>query len=375
MPGWNLKRFNLRIMGIYSIKIQNFKSIKETEDIQIMPLNILIGANGAGKSNFISFLKFLNQLYEQQLQFYINKNGRAENFLYFGRKGSDFLSGKIVFDNEWKNEYTFKMVPDQSGNLIFAEEWSNYTYPDRGTKSRSNFSVGGNLESSLKNSAAYRNNYLRSQYRGFKIFHFHDTSFNAKVKQPCASNDYAILHEDAGNLAAFLFRIQETQPNYFSIIEKVVQSITPFFGRFFLQPDEINPQQIFLRWQEKGSDQMFSAHNLSDGTLRMICLTTLLLQPQLPSTIIIDEPELGLHPFAIQKLASMLKSASIKSQIIVSTQSINLVDQFTADDIIVVERANNQTVFKRQSEDELAVWREEYSVGELWSKNILGGTP
>lgn len=362
-------------MGIYSVSIENFKSIRKTGQIQIKALNILIGPNGAGKSNFISFFKFLNRLYEQQLQLYISRNGRAENFLYFGRKVSDSLAGRIIFDNEWKNQYAFRMVPDQSGGLIFVREWSDYINPTAGKINRSEISLGGNSESVLKNDSTYRNKYLRSQFSGFKIFHFHDTSFNSKVKQPSGARDYARLHEDGGNLAAFLYRLQETKPQQFKIIERVIQSIAPFFDSFYLQPDEINSDQIFLRWQEKGSDILFTAHNLSDGTLRMICLTTLLLQPQLPSTIIIDEPELGLHPFAIQKLAAMLKSASLKSQIIVSTQSINLVDQFSADDIIVVEREDNQTVFKRQSEEELAVWREDYSVGELWSKNVLGGTP
>jgi predicted ATPase len=362
-------------MAIHSIKVQNFKSIRETEDIQIKAMNVLIGPNGAGKSNFISFFKFLNRVYEQQIQLYISQNGRAENFLYFGRKGSDFLSGKIVFDNSWKNEYTFKMVPDQTGNLIFAEEWSNFTRPGTTSKDRSQISIGGNPETAMKTDDGYRNKYLRSQFKGFKLFHFHDTSFNSKVKQPSGTTDYANLSEDGGNLAAFLYRLQESNPQHFKIIERVIQSIAPFFDKFYLQPDEINSQQLFLRWQEKGSDQLFTAHNLSDGTLRMICLTTLLMQPNLPSAIIIDEPELGLHPFAIQKLAAMLKSASTKTQIIVSTQSINLVDQFTADDVIVVERENNQTVFKRQSEDALAAWREEYSLGELWSKNVLGGTP
>ncbi|HOF20781.1 MAG TPA: AAA family ATPase, partial [Bacteroidales bacterium] len=130
-------------MGIYSIKIQNFKSIRETDDMLIKPLNVLIGPNGAGKSNFISFFKFLNRLYEQQLQLYISQNGRAENFLFFGSKGSDFLAGRIVFDNNWKNEYVFKMVPDQSGNLIFAEEWSNFTSPGSASKNFSNISIGG----------------------------------------------------------------------------------------------------------------------------------------------------------------------------------------------------------------------------------------
>lgn len=362
-------------MAIQSIKIQNFKSIRETDDIPIRAINVLIGPNGAGKSNFINFFKFLNRLYEQQLQLYINQNGRADNFLYFGRKGSDFLSGKVVFNNDWKNEYEFKMVPDQSDNLIFAEEWSNYQKPDSNNVDRSRFSRSGILESELNISENYREYYLRSQFKGFKVFHFHDTSFNSKVKQPSGATDYANLSEDGSNLAAFLYRLQESSPQHHKLIERVIQSIAPFFDKFYLQPDEINPQQIFLRWKEKGSDQLFTAHNFSDGTLRMICLTTLLMQPQLPDTIIIDEPELGLHPFAIQKLAAMLKSASTKAQIIVSTQSINLVDQFTADDVIVVERENNQTVFKRQSEEALAAWSEEYSLGELWSKNVLGGTP
>lgn len=362
-------------MGIQSINIRNFKSIRDTGDIRIKAINVLIGPNGAGKSNFISFFKFLNRLYERQLQLYINQNGRAENFLYFGRKRSDFLSGKVVFDNDWKNEYSFKMVPDQGGNLIFGEEYSNYTKPGTSFINRSNIGIPGSFESRIKEDDGYRNRYLRSQFSGFKIFHFHDTSFNAKVKQPSGTTDYATLSEDGGNLAAFLYRLQESSPQHLKIIERVIESIAPFFDSFYLQPDEINPQQIFLRWKEKGSTQLFNAYNFSDGTLRMICLTTLLMQPDLPSALIIDEPELGLHPFAIQKLAAMLKSASTKTQIIVSTQSINLVDQFSADDVIVVERENHQTVFKRQSEEALAAWREEYSLGELWSKNVLGGTP
>ncbi len=362
-------------MGLHSIKIQNFKSIRETEAIPIKSLNVLIGPNGAGKSNFIGFFKFLNKLYEQQLQVHIGQNGRAENFLYFGRKGSDFLAGSIVFDNEWKNEYVFKMIPDQSGSLIFEKEWSNYTQPGSSSPNKSILSSGGNGESRMKEDDGHRNRYLRSQFAGFKVFHFHDTSFNSKVKQACGIMDCATLREDGGNIAAFLYCLQQTKPSHYGLIVKIIQSIAPFFHDFYLKPDEINPQEIFLRWKEKGSDTLFTAHNLSDGTLRMICLTTLLLQPDLPSTIIIDEPELGLHPFAVQKLAAMLKTVSQKTQVIVSTQSVNLVNEFSADDIIVVERQNNQTVFKRQSQEALRDWLSDYSPGELWQKNILGGRP
>ena len=164
------------------------------------------------------------------------------------------------------------------------------------------------------------------------------------------------------------------------MIVNVIRSIAPFFDQFYLQPDEINSQQIFLRWREQGSEQLFNAHSLSDGTLRMICLTTLLLQPEPPDTIIIDEPELGLHPFAIAKLAAMLKSASQKAQIIISTQSVTLLDHFEPSDVIVAERVEEQngrseTVFKRQSEESLSDWLQEYTLGQLWEKNVMGGRP
>ncbi|WP_291031880.1 AAA family ATPase [Dyadobacter sp. 50-39] len=362
-------------MGIHSIEIKNYRSIAQSGEILIKPLNVLIGENGAGKSNFIGFFKFLNQLYERRLQLYINQNGRAENILYFGKKGSDILAGRLIFDNEWKNEYHFRMIPDQSDNLIFSEEWSNLTPPGKATRNRYKISNGGNLESEIRNDKTYRTNHLRGFFESFKVFHFHDTSFSSKMKQPSSAGDYAAFYDDGRNLAAFLYRLQEVSPSHFKLVERVVQSIAPYFDRFYLQPDEINPSQIFLRWQEKGWDQLFSAHSLSDGTLRMICLATLLLQPNLPSVIIIDEPELGLHPFAIQKLASLIKSASERAQIIISTQSVGLVNQFSADDVIVVDRRNGQSVFTRQSDANLETWLQEYSLGELWEKNVLKGRP
>jgi predicted ATPase len=357
-------------MGIRSIHIQNFKSIKDSGVVELKPMNVLIGANGVGKSNFISFFKFLSKLSNRELQLYIAQNGRADNFLFFGRKFSGFLSGTLTFDNSDQNEYKFKLIPDQEGNLIFSEEWSTIL---SGSLQINN---PGNLESELKNHGGFRSSYLRDNLNTLKIFHFHDTGSNSRIKQPSYTHDYAFFQEDGGNLAAFLYRLQESSLDNFRMIEKVIQSIAPFFGGFYLVPDEINPQQIFLRWKEKGFDQLFTVHNLSDGTIRMICLATLLLQPNLPATIIIDEPELGLHPFAITKLAGVLQSVPESTQIIISTQSVNLVNEFTPEDIIVVQREDNhETIFIRQSEESLTAWLKDYSIGELWEKNILGGRP
>lgn len=162
------------------------------------------------------------------------------------------------------------MVADQENNLIFEYENSNFTQPNSTKVNRSPISPGGNLESKIRDDSGYRKKYLRQQFRGFKLFHFHDTSFNSKMKQPASSLDYASLHEDGGNIAAFLYRLQESYPQNFKVIENVVRSIAPFFDEFYLERDEINSQQIFLRWRGKGSEQLFNASNFSDGTWRMI---------------------------------------------------------------------------------------------------------
>ncbi|MCK6600347.1 MAG: AAA family ATPase [Bacteroidetes bacterium] len=362
-------------MAIQSVKIYNFKSIKKSDEIKLQALNILIGPNGAGKSNFISFFKFLNKLFEQQLQLYISQNGRADNFLYFGRKTSEMLFGQITFDTEYNNRYGFKLVPDQAGNLIFAEEWSSIFSGFTNFWDNKKINNPGAIESVLPNSDGFRDKYLKDSFSSMKIYHFHDTGFNSKIKQPCTTNDYSRLYEDGRNLAAFLYKLQKAHPLHFNLIEKIIRSIAPFFNKFHLEPDEIDASQIYLRWFEKGSDQVFNAHNFSDGTLRMICLTTLMMQPELPKTIIIDEPELGLHPVAIEKLASMIKTASTKSQIIVSTQSVTLLNHFNPEDVLVVERENNQTVIKRLSSENLQNWLSEYTLGELWNKNVFGGRP
>ena len=280
-----------------------------------------------------------------------------------------------MFDNSWRNGYSFRLEPDQGDNLIFAGETRWLQAPGYDSPLATSLHGGGGYESILKDSKAIKDLYLQDHFHSFRIFHFHDTSFNSKVKQPSSSTDYAYFQEDGGNLAAYLYRLQEAHPTHFKMIERTVRSIAPFFDRFYLQPDEINGQQIFLRWLEKGSDQLFTAHNFSDGTLRMICLCTLLLQPEPPSTIIIDEPELGLHPFAIEKLAAMLKSASQRAQIIISTQSTNLLNHFDAEDVIVVDRQEEQSTFRRLDAEELTDWLAEYSLSDLWDKNVLGGRP
>jgi predicted ATPase len=211
--------------------------------------------------------------------------------------------------------------------------------------------------------------------RSWRVYHFHDTSASAKVKQQGDINDNHMLRSDASNLAAFLYLLRETENDYYRKIVSTIRLVAPFFDDFSLRPNPLNKEKIQLEWLEKGSDTYFNAQTLSDGTLRFICMATLLLQPKLPSTVIIDEPELGLHPYAITVLASLLKSASQNAQVVISTQSVALVNQFGPEDIIVVDRKEGQSTFERRTEKDLENWLDDYGMGDLWEKNLLGGRP
>jgi predicted ATPase len=217
--------------------------------------------------------------------------------------------------------------------------------------------------------------FILEAINNWRVYHFHDTSSSARIKQVGKINDNQILRSDASNLAAYLYFLHEVHLADYRKIVATIRLVAPFFDDFMLRPNPFNHETIQLERKEKGSDAYFNAHALSDGTLRFICLATLLLQPKLPATIIIDEPELGLHPYAITILASLLKAASQQTQLVVSTQSVPLVNQFGLEEIVVVDRKDGQSTFERRTAGELETWLEDYGMGDLWEKNLLGGRP
>ena len=365
-------------MAIYSLKIQNFKSIKATDDIRIMPLNILIGSNGSGKSNFISFFKLIQAIGEGRLQHFIDNDINA--LLYFGRKKSPFISGNIVFKNNEtndKNALDFVIKPREKSEKGTLQVLSERYYKANAQTWKETI-IDQNVEESTWGDGL--NNDFLKYINAFKIYHFHDTSLTSPLRDACAIHNNRSLAADGSNLPAYLYYLQVKQPKVFKKIEGIVRFVAPFFERFDLAPNRLN-DKIELRWREKGADadDYFNARYLSDGTLRFIALATLLLQEDLPPTIIIDEPELGLHPSAISHLAEMLKTASQKCQVIVATQSTDLVNHFEAQDIIAVDRQNRTegTIFKRFTKEELAVWLDDevYGMGDLWEKNLIGARP
>lgn len=346
------------------IEIKGYKSIKDME-LPLRSVNILIGANGSGKTNFLSFFEFLKNIYVQNLRGYVAERG-AEKLLHKGPKVTETISAKLSFG---KNKYSFAIKSSEAG-FVFTEEglwYSGNPYVsnpiDISTMS---------YESNLRNSTVARAQYIRNYLGGLVKYHFHDTSTNSPFTQTCnIETDKYLLYSKGQNLAAFLYNIRETAPVSYNLIVHTVQSIAPYFGDFFLQPAANG--NLKLLWTSKYSETVYGPTDLSDGTIRFIALATLFLQPTLPPTIIIDEPELGLHPAAIAKLAGMINSASKKKcQIIAATQSTDLLAYFQPDDIIAVDQTDGASHFQKLSNEDLQLWLENnYSVDDLWKQNIL----
>ncbi len=355
--------------------VRGYKSIRDLTCVELRPLNVLIGANGSGKTNFISLFSLLNQVVDGNLQIFVSQSGGADNFLHFGQKTTEAIEIQLFFD---PNGYVCHLVPAANDSLVFAREECWYHGPGHAEPFIVHLGAG-HKESALSIEARQPENriarYVLGAMESWRVYHFHDTSQSAKVKQTGDLNDNHRLRPDASNLAAFLYLLQETSPDHHRKVVASIRQVAPFFDDFVLRPNPLNPEKIRLEWRERGSDAYFNAHSLSDGTLRFICLATLLLQPTLPATILIDEPELGLHPYAITVLASLLRSAASQTQVIVSTQSVPLVNQFGPEDIIVVDRENGQSVFRRLGGEGLSVWLDDYGMGDLWEKNLVGGRP
>lgn len=347
------------------IQVKGFKSIREL-DLELRPLNVLIGANGSGKSNLLEVFRLMREVVLERLQSYVAKRGGADNLLHMGQASTRQITLEAYFD---ELAYILKLGISGEDRLLIDEE-----YCVEIKKKFARIVHKGITESKLRE-YAYKEDLVYKVLENlnqWKTYHFHDTSETSKIKVTNYIGDDESLHGDGSNLAAYLYMLQKAHPHKYNLIVKTVRRVFPSFDDFDLRPIPENTETIILRWREKGWDRSLPASLLSDGTLRFICLCTLLLQPNLPSLILIDEPELGLHPSAIILLASMFEMASKRTQVIVATHSTTLINQLAPEHVVVVERAKDgQSKFKRLELEPLKVWLEEYGLGELWEKNVL----
>lgn len=364
--------------ALHSITIQGFKSITSIEKLRLNPINVVIGPNGSGKSNFIGVFSFLHAIREGRLQDYVAKAGGADKILHFGAKITKRLHIRLSFSDE-VNQYEISLDPTDLDELIPQTElvyfWNKTRYPN-GPMGEGLPKVGKEAGISAQTSTRVAS-YVREHLDRWRLYHFHDTSSNSPMKKTADVNDNRYLRSDGSNLSAFLYYLRQKHEASYSMIRRTVQLVAPFFEDFQLEPQKLNQEKIRLEWKHKNSEAYFDASSLSDGTLRFIALVTLFLQPEnyRPSVILVDEPELGLHPYAITMLSSLIKQVSIKTQVIISTQSPVLLDHFQPEDVLVADRIDGGTQFSRLDPAKLALWLEDYSLGQLWEKNELGGRP
>lgn len=363
--------------SVSQISVNGFKSIQTLQNFELANLNVMVGANGAGKSNFVSFFRMLRAMAEERLAQFVTESGGADFFFFGGPKETRQIEAHLKFG---QNEYDFILSPTASVNLMVKKERALYT----GGGSWNDYVTAG-LESQLKqwkNKLSKGGPYpgpeahIFNAISSWMVYHFHDTGMTAGMRRDHSVRDWRELNSDASNIAPFLLRLKQRHQNDYEKILETIQLIAPFLDDFLLEPEKQGANELVrLEWRQKGSSFPFQPWQLSDGTIRFICLTTALLQPDPPSTIVIDEPELGLHPFALDVLAGLFRNASERTQLIVSTQSATLLSHFEPNDLIVVDREKGASRFRRLDSGSLALWLEDFSLGELWRKNVFYGGP
>ncbi len=363
------------ILKIEHCRISGFKSIRDA-DIVLCPLNVFIGANGAGKSNLVSFFALLRDSLDGRMDAHIGRGGGPNAFLHLGSRVTNEINCALTATTEAGRGTLYQRLEFQApDNLVYSR---NHAKIPPGVD-RSNEVLIDDICSVVKEEGPHappQSIYSRLK-DGIGVYHFHGTTLTASIRSAGYIEDNRQLHGDGGNLAAFLYRLKMTNRNAYGRVVSTVRLCAPFFDDFSLAPRALDPQRILLNWKQRNCDYEFGPHQLSDGTLRAMALTALLLQPEseLPGLVVVDEPEIGLHPYAVSVMASLLRKASYHTQLIIATQSPLLLDECEPEDVVCVERRDQESVFSRPNPDTLQEWLTDYSLGEIWQKNVIGGGP
>jgi predicted ATPase len=357
---------------IEKLHVRGFKTFADAA-VELKSCNVLIGGNGAGKSNLLSLLKMLRALGRGELQAFVEKAGRANDVLH--RQVPPTTGMELALElvtTTGNSRYRLLAERTEHDTLLIRSEQIERFEPNgqaRGTELLGQPARESPLAEPGRKASEHK------FFTGLRVFHFAETAVAAPAAYECDFADNRELREDGGNLAAYLFYLQNYQHTAYRRVVGAIRLALADFGDFVLQPTAHNPPRIRLRWRAKGMEADFGAHLLSDGTLRFMLLTTLLSQPadHLPTIIAIDEPELGLHPAALNLVVSLIRVASHHCQVIVATQSAALVDCFEPEEVVVVHRQQGKSTMERLSSEALQDWLSDYTVGELWEKNVFGG--
>ena len=369
------------------VRIKGFRSLADIEMSELPDVTVMIGANGSGKSNFIRFFEMLSWMSRsRKLGEFVGRYGGADDQLFGGSRQMPRMEATVGLTTEaGQNEYRFALAHANPDRFIFTEEACKFSSKDRPTQANWQYiKDSGYPEAKIVEAAQSRKDlgvnsdtasHIVRLLRNCITYQFHDTSDESNFKKRWDVEDNNSLRSDAGNLASILYRLEQEDLGKFKLICHYVDRILPVFDRFAI---EESYGKVSLRWKAKWTDKTFGAHLTSDGSLRFFALVTLLNLPpaMLPDVILLDEPELGLHPTAIELVAHMIKALAGEKQVIVATQSPSLVDVFGLDEIIILDLKDGKSELRKLDPDEFKIWIEQdFTPGQLWEKNLLGGRP
>lgn len=372
---------------IESVRIQGFRSLADVELSELRNANILIGPNGSGKSNFIRFFEMMSwMLRSRRLGEFVARHGGADDQLFEGNRVTPRLEAELALrTDKGRNDYSFALSHAHPDRFIVTRESFRFNAHGYATDAQWNHvPVGGEPEAGIvkfaqspppsgANSTTAR--VIVHLLTRCQVFQFHDTSNTSNFKKNWDAGDRNFLRTHGGNVAGILLRLENEDIRRFERICGHIRRVLPVFDRFEL---EEKYGKVALRWKATGTDKTYGAHLTSDGSLRFFALVTLLNLPLelLPDVVLLDEPELGLHPAAIALVGAMIKALSVERQVIVATQSPLLVDVFDLDDLVVFDLQDGRTTLGRPDAETYRRWLDEgFAPGEIWQKNLIGGRP
>jgi predicted ATPase len=361
------------------VRVAGFRSIRDVE-IDLGPVTVLIGPNGAGKSNLLGALTMARMLAFESLQLFVSRRGGATFLMHYGPRHTPVVDLNLEFATEkGQNAYEARLGYGADESLIFIHERAGFRRePDQAWQW---YEMGAGHRESLLKEKGDRHATPKTVHwllKRLNLYHFHDTSTSSALRTLAKVEDDRYLRSDGSNLAAFLLALRdsadESEKAAWNRIQGLVRQVAPFVRE--IQPVPFGPHGVRLSWVDDRGETFGPAH-LSDGTLRAIALITALGQPAetLPILSCIDEPELGLHPAALSTLCGLIKSVAAERQVIVSTQSPALLDDFAPEDVVVAERKDGATELRRLDPKALESWLDDYSLSELYNKNVFGGRP
>lgn len=377
----------MKKLRLNNISISHFKSIANVHELVLADLNVIIGANGAGKSSFISIFQMLENMSRRNFQNFCIDSGDANSLFFFeGAKsqpiklGFDFKNGKI------KTCYNLEIILSPKETALISQEYMEYDgdiiSDNEGTED--NPATGYRTESQLyrwgSDKKRYKLHYpVCETINSWRTYHFHDTSIASFLRKSSQFGTDKNLLQTGENLAPYIFYLRERHPDIYTYLVSAIRCIAPFFLDFVFpytwEQARENNQKISLAWKQTCSERLMQPWQFSDGTLRFIALVVALIQPDPPAIILVDEPEIGLHPAAISFISGLLHDASTRTQVIVTTQSPLMLENMDPHNIIVMTSQNNKSSCEKLDAKSLKTWLEDYTLCDLWMKGLLATGP